>query len=349
MGIANAFLFNFSASYSGGGLKRLSEYAKWFNENGGAWFIIHPRCERLVEECPANRFFIPAQPRYQRLFADCRYLEAIGKEIGQPELYYSYGIPLYARFGAINWFHVSNVLPLVSQQVPLPLFDRLKLGHLGGRIRANLQNADVISAESNYSLALIDARHAAKLFLSVNGSDDELAYLHTQGPEKKENIAVVVGTYTYKAIADSYKVFEMLKQANDRLKLMIIGDEKAIPEEVRRDQDVIVRGVLERSDVAESLRKARYYISATRIENSYNAAAEGVFVADESYISDIGPHRELLAGLPFVEVSIPGMRRPVLHVRREKLSGANLKTWENVITDMIRKVRANACGLPRQR
>lgn len=342
MEVGNAFLFNFAASYSGGGWKRLSEYAKWFHENGGAWFIIHPRSARLIEECPANRFFVPAQPRYQRLFADCRYLGPIGKEIGQPELYYSYGIPMYARFGAINWFHLSNVLPLASQPVSLSLFDRLKLGYLGGRIRANLENADVISAESKCSLALIDAQHAGKLFLSVNGSDDELAYLQDASAAKKENIAVAVGTYPYKAIADSYKVFEMLKRNNQQLKLMIIGNEKTIPGEVRRDKDVIVRGVLERSEVAASLRKARYYISATRIENSYNAAAEGVFIADESYISDIGPHRELLTNLSFDKIAVPGMSRPVLHVRRENLSGANLKTWESVITDMIQRVRASA-------
>ena len=341
MAVAKAFLFNFAASYSGGGLKRLAEYARWFHENGGAWFIIHPRCARLIEECPANRFFVPAQPRYQRLFADCRYLGPIGKEIGRPQLYYSYGIPLYERFGAINWFHVSNVLPLAAQSVPLSLFDRLKLGYLGGRIRDNLQNADVISAESRCSLGLIDAQHAGKLFLSVNGSDDELAYLQEKSPEKKEDIAIVVGTYRYKAIADSHKVFAMLRRENQHLKLMIIGNEETIPGEVRRDKDVIVRGVVERSEVAACLRKARYYIASTHIENSYNAAAEGVFVADESYISDIGPHRELLANLPFDEIAVPGVHRPFLRVRRENLSGAGLKTWESVITDMIRKVRAS--------
>lgn len=323
-------------------MKRLAEYAKWFHEHGGAWFIVHPRCEYLVRECPANRFFIPAQPRYQRLFADCRYLGPIGKEIGQPDLYYSYGIPLYARFGAVNWFHVSNVLPFASQEVPLSPFDRLKLGYLGGRIRANLQNADVISAESNCSLALIEAQHAGKLFLSVNGGDDEIAYLRDKNPEKKENMAVVVGTYKYKAIGDSYKVFEMLRQASPGLKLMIIGNEKSIPSEVRHADDVIARGVLARSDVVESLRKAKYYISTTHIENSYNAAAEGIFVADESYISGIGPHRELLAGQPFDEIPVPGMSRRVLRVKRKDLSGANLKTWESVIAEMIGRARANA-------
>jgi hypothetical protein len=337
MEITNKFLFNFAVSYSGGGFKRLYEYAKWFNHHGGAWFIIHPRCEGLINEFPDNRFFPVAQPRYQRVFNDCGYLDAIGREIGQPDLYYSYGIPVYARFGTINWFHLSNVLPLRLRSIPLPLSYRLKLGYLGWRIKNTLQNADVISAESNFSLGLMDAKHSGKYFLSVNGSNDELAYLQNKCAQKKEHIAVVLGTETYKALDDSCLVFDMLRQGNSRLELMIIGNERLIPGNVRRKSNVIPTGVLPRSEVIEWLRKAKYYISTTYIENSYNAASEGVCFADESYVSDLGPHREFLKNVPFDQVSIPGMRRPVLHVRRENMSGANLKTWEQVITEVIEK------------
>jgi hypothetical protein len=40
--------------------------------------------------------------RLSCLFDDWGYLQAIGR----PELYYSYGIPLYRRFGRVNWFHL---------------------------------------------------------------------------------------------------------------------------------------------------------------------------------------------------------------------------------------------------
>ena len=341
MEIANKFLFNFSASYSGGGFKRLYAYAKWFNANGGAWFIIHSCCESLINEFQNNHVFLVRQPRYQRIFNDCGYLNAIGKEIGQPDLYYSYGIPIYARFGRVNWFHLSNVLPLGSQGIPLPLFDRLKLGYLGWRINHNFKNADLISAESNYSLGLIDVKQAEKFFLSVNGSNDELAYLQNEYSQKKDNIATVLGTYSYKALKDSYHVFEMLRNRDSELKFMIIGNERAIPKDLRHNKNIIVTGVLQRGEVIERLRKTKYYISTTRIENSYNAASEGVFFADESYISDIGPHRELLMNMPFDQISVPNMSRPVLHVKKENISGANLKTWEDVINEMIRKVRVN--------
>src|SRR5712671_8230609 len=103
MGIENRFLLNFAASYSEGGYKRLEAYARWFNSRGGAWFAIHPRCSHLITHFPNNRYFPVAGSRLARLFDDWGDLQAIGKTIGRPELYYSYGIPLYLRFGRVNW------------------------------------------------------------------------------------------------------------------------------------------------------------------------------------------------------------------------------------------------------
>src|SRR4029453_10582326 len=47
-------LFNFAASPVGAGLKRLYEYAKWFDAHGGARFIIHPGCESRVRDFRRN-------------------------------------------------------------------------------------------------------------------------------------------------------------------------------------------------------------------------------------------------------------------------------------------------------
>jgi len=339
MHIENKYVFNFAASYSSGGYKRLYEYVKWFNKNGGAWFIVHPRCADLTTEFSNNQFFIVKQSRFQRLYSDCQYLETIREEIGQPELYYSYGIPVYSRFGRINWFHLSNVLPIEARGIPLPLTDRLTFYYLGWRIRRGFRNADVISAESNNSLGLIDSGYSGRLFLSVNGSDDELDYLQDPRVENKEFIATVVGTHRYKALKDSFRVFEMLKQKNGRLKLIILGNEKWVPRDLRGKQDVVVRGMIKRSEVFDCLRRTKFYISTTSVENSYNAASEGVVFADESYISDIGPHRELLMNSQYDQISVPGVSRPLLHVKRENLSGVNLKTWDTVVLEMIARFR----------
>jgi glycosyltransferase involved in cell wall biosynthesis len=341
MNMVNKYLFNFSASYSGGGLKRLYEYAKWFDGNGGAWFVIHENCRHLRPQFSRNRFFVVKQSNLGRLLNDCAYLKQITAEIGVPQLYYSYGIPIYSRTGAVNWFHLSNVLPLHHRNIPLPLILLLTQKYLGTRIEGNLEHADIISAESSYSLGFIDAKRHKTLVVSVNGSDDELMQIKAGGAPHTQSIAVVVGTNSHKALDDSMAVFEALRSSDPALKLHVIGDEKYIPRALLRaflsNPQIIIRGILPRPDVVSCLRQAKYYLSTTLIENSYNAASEGIFLAEESYISDIGPHRELLANERFDEVPVPGLRRRMLHVTRSGLKGVNLKTWDTVIMEMLNR------------
>jgi hypothetical protein len=271
---------------------------------------------------------------------DCNYLNSIGRKISSPDLYYSYGIPIYAKFGKINWFHLSNVLPIFSRDIPLTLFDRLNFSVIGRRIKRNFQNADVISAESNYSLGLLNTNKSEKLFLSVNGSNDELNYAHNKLSDRKDNIAVINGTNRYKALHDSYQVFEMLRESNSQLKLIIIGNTKTIPKYLLKNKNIICTGVIKRHEVIDLLKKAKYFISTSLIENSSNATSEGIFFADESYISDIPPHRELLYNMPFNEVSIPDIKRLLLHIKREDISVMNLKSWDIVIIEMINRFQS---------
>jgi hypothetical protein len=338
--VQNRYLFNFAASYSTGGYKRLYEYARWFDQHGGAWFVIHPRCAQLAAEFPGNHYFVAAQSRIERLYDDCGYLRAIGQQIGQPQLYYSYGIPLYFRFGVVSWFHLSNVLPLGPKAIPLGVLARLKFGYLGMKIRAGFAHADVISAESEASLQMLGLPATQRLFLSVNGSDDELAWLGSGEVTPRQDIAVVVGTARYKALEDSYRLFEHLRRSNARLQLLIFGYPNWVPRRLRDQPNVVLHGLTERSIVIDWLRRSRIYISTTRIENSYNAAAEGMFFAEESYISDIGPHRELLRDMPFEQLSVSGVRMPLLYVQRARLSGTNLKDWNTVVIEMIARLQA---------
>ena len=339
MMVKYSFLFNFAVTRTGGGLKRLHEYTKWFHKKGGARFIIHPNCEFLIKKFPNNQYFVVLQTRTQRLFKDCDYLSDIKKEIGVPDLYYSYGIPVYSSFGKVNWFHMSNVLPFNSKGVELSFFDRyIRFKMLGQKIRNNYKNADIISAESYNSLGLIKNQAPEKLLLSINGSDDEISYLHNKSAMEKDDTAVVVGTQKYKALINSYHIFRTLREKNKQLKLILIGNKETIPQELLNKDDVIATGVLKQSRVIEYLRKAKYYISTTLIENSFNAASEGVIFADESYISDIGPHRELLINEIYDQISIPNISGSVLRVKRDDLVGKNLKSWDGIICESIEKV-----------
>ncbi|MCX7118117.1 MAG: hypothetical protein NTW94_09520 [Legionellales bacterium] len=334
----NACCFNFSASYSGGGLKRLYAYAQWFHDHGGAWFIIHPKCRFLSDEFPNNHYHVVHLTQMQRLFDDGMYLREFETKGFKPHLYYSYGIPIDRPIGAVNWFHLSNILPFGTSGIPLSLFQKIKQAYLGRKIFQHEKNADIISAESRFSLNLLHPSHSAKLCLSVNGSDDEMG-AEFSAAEAKENIAIAVGTYSYKALEDAYLVYNMLHQSHEALRFMIIGDESMIPRRLKKKKgQVIIAGNQPRAEVIRLLKTAKYYLSTTRIENSYNAASEGIFFADESYISDIGPHQELVASLPHQKVMLPGLGRPLLHLERNGISSSHLKTWENVILEMLTMV-----------
>jgi glycosyltransferase involved in cell wall biosynthesis len=338
MRIEYPFLFNFAASYSEGGYKRLHEYARWFDRHGGASFAIHRNCEHLRTLFPGNRYFTVTVTHFKRLYDDSSYLDEIGRITGRPELYYAYGIPLYRPFGRINWFHLQNALTMGRHQVPLSLFQRLKFRLLGNRFRRGFAFADVISAESHYSLGLFDIPDSARKFLSTNGNDDELARLAAGPQPPSEHVAVAVGTYGYKALGESFRIFQTLRDRHRDLKLMVIGDAKPVPAWLKNHPEVIIRGRLGKQEVIDILRSCRFYISATYCENSYNSAAEGAFLADESFISDIPPHHELLSNERHELIRIAGLSRPFLHVHRQQLTGSNLKSWHSIITEMLGRI-----------
>ncbi len=342
MDVEHRFLLNFAASYSGGGYKRLYEYSRWFNQHGGTYFAIHPRCAHLAEEFPLNRFFVVSQSRLRRLFDDRRYLDKILERIGQPHLYFAYGIPMYRPVGRVNWAHLNNIFTVGRHVAPIPRLERLKYWYLGRRIRRGFANTNVISAESRFSLRVIAAAGFGNLFLSINGADDEIASLRQSNNIPAENIATAVGTHNHKALRETLLVFNMLKRENEQLKLVVIGDARQVPDVMHHRSDVEIRGMLPRPATIECLRRSRYYISTTYVENSCNGASEGAFLAQTSFISDIPPHAELLEGERFDRVGIPGLSRPFLRLDRSQLRGANLESWDTIVKAMI----ARAHSLP---
>lgn len=328
-------LFNFSASFSGGGYKRLFHYARWFDARGGASFVVHPHCAHLRSEFPSNDYFVVETSAWSRLWDDCGYLREILAAIPKPALYYSYGIPVYARYGRVNWFHLSNALPLAHEVVTMGMFERYKLQLLGRRIRRNIGNADVVSAESEFSLNLLGRELGDRLFLSGNGGDDVLAGERRNAAGIREDIAVVVGTYRYKALDDALRVFDMLRVASPGLKLMVFGATDLVPQIMRRRTDVQLVGIQPPHLVIDALRKARYYISTTRIENSSNADFEGCYLAEEAYLSDIPSHREMLVGSMTEKVNVPGVAQTMLRILSSNLDREIFKCWNDVVGEML--------------
>ena len=146
--VEHNILFNFAASPVGGGLKRLSEYAKWFDAHGGARFIIHPRCEHLRRDSSRNEFVVARQSGASRILRGVRRCRSPAA-IGTPDCYYAYGIPLDGRVGRLNWFHLSNVLPLAWPDIPLAASFEAQIPNSWSPDLKGLPYADVISAESD--------------------------------------------------------------------------------------------------------------------------------------------------------------------------------------------------------
>ena len=177
-------------------------------------------------------------------------------------------------------------------------------------------------------------------FLSINGSDDEIEFLKKKINIIKKNLAIVVGTQSYKNIIDAYAVFENLKKNNKFLKLIVIGDKKQIPKKLMKNTNILFTGVVQQSEVIKLLKESKYYISTTSIENSFNAASEGVVFADESYLSDIDPHRELLKNENYELISMSNLPYKLIKVNRKLFKGKNILLWNDIIVEKINKIKS---------
>ena len=326
-----SFLFNFSRSYYGGGLKRLLAYSKYFNENGGANFIVNSKAKPYIKEYLNNEYYYLNSNIYNIINGDKNYLLNLVKSLNTIDLYYSYGIPIAFRIGKINWFHLSNVLPLVERaQYNISMYRSIELTFLGFLIKKKYSNADILSAESNYSLTLFPINSKQKQVNSPNGSDKEIELF---GKPSRNNIAVVVGTSTYKDLTKSYNIFLKLQKDDSQLKMVIFGEASTIPFDIRSDKNVEIKNITSNKEVLDLLSSAKFYINTSKIENSWNSASEGILLAAESFISDISPHLELLKILVGAKYK---SNNGVLHIKNEDVFSTKLPVWSNIIQDMIK-------------
>lgn len=330
-----SYLFNFSSSYMGGGLKRIMAYLQWFNERGGACFALNHHLKGIEKKFPANHYcFLQQSPLAKVLNYSSQFNQFVS-EIGEIDLYYSYGIPLAGKLGKVNWLHIANVLPFVNARKYVSLKRSLELKLLGFLIKHSLKYADIVSAESGASLKLLNTANK-KLVISVNGSDEEISlYDQLKDRNQVENIAVAVGTCQYKSMDDVYRIYTHLRETNSDLSLVIAGIKEDVPDYIKNDKQVILKGVLSQPQVCDLLKVAKYYLTATLIENSYNAASEGIFLTREAFVSDIGPHRELLQNTHYEVFDHLKTKINSLYVKHKDLKINNLKSWDQVIREMI--------------
>lgn len=323
------YAFDFSASYSGGGLKRLIAFSKYANDMGGGVFFIHPFAKKHIIRYKNNCYISYPGSAFFRLLPFSLYKSRLLKSLPNLQLYYSYNVPLFQPGNFQRVFHVSNVLPLTWRRFGVPLFRFLQLQYLGLLMRLAMYGSDKICVESNASIEFIPKGFVKKVFVSYNGVDDELAFLVCNDePSSSARYGVTVGVQPYKNVKRSIQLFHSIKKQFALEKLLVVGGHGL--ENHDQHKDVEFLGELDRAQVLETLSKSSVYISSTSIENSYNAAAEGVLLSEVSFVSNLSVHRELCEMLCVSPGISEFQQNTYLVIQRSEVDSTKIPTWKEI-------------------
>lgn len=336
------YLFNFASSCSGGGLRILLSYLTFFEKNGGAYFIINSKLKNTVQNFSNNRIDFVELSNFKRLINDTYYVTPIIKEIGNMELYFSYGIPFRKKFAPINWLHISNMIPISPSFRHLSFLRMCQMYLLGYRLKKTGPLIDCLSADSKHALKeslKFLSNNIANHIVLKNGIDEKL--LSQKSVNSKEKCAITIGTLGYKDLNRLHKVFNHLKRMQKVKALKIIGDTSTIPNCLKSDPDVILLGTMPYEEVLNHLGSSSIYISTSLIENSSIACLEGLLMCEESYLSQIGPHKEMLedAKIAFESINLDDVG--FIFKVTEKISSDYVKnvTWDNLNTNLIDEIK----------
>jgi hypothetical protein len=295
------WLFNFSSSWVGGGLIRTTETVKWFDNNYGAYFIINDRIKNTISKNNKNnKYFFVSDNKAKRLFSDGYYISKIINEIGRPDIYFSYGIPIFKDIGRVNWFHLSNALALKTNRISLPLKTRIQMLILKKRIINSIKYTKIATGESEFSVNLLKeviSRRNSKCHFDVlpNGYDiDHIKKIIDKKRLVLPKYAITIGTYKYKKIKVALKLFHQIKEVNNLKKFIIVGSINNLPRSVIKDRFVEIKPNISREDLLSLLYNAEYYISTSQIENSSNAVLEALLLSKNIILSNIPSHNEML-------------------------------------------------------
>lgn len=298
---SHIWLFNFSSSWNGGGLKRVLETVKWFDINYGANFILNKKVEKKVNVYnKKNKYFFVSQNKLKRLFFDGYYLNEIIEEIGKPDIYFSYGIPIFYDIATINWFHISNALTLKTKNISLPFLKRIQMLILRDRVIKSMKHADISSGESEFSIELLKNRlkiKNVKCFYEVlpNGYDiEQLKDIQKYNRRSTYNYAITIGTYNYKRIKTVFKLFLNLKKTHNLEKLYIVGSSDQIPRSLKNHKHIEIFDTIPTKQLYLLLYNAEYYLSASQIENSSIAVIEALILTRNLILSNIPSHVEMV-------------------------------------------------------
>ncbi len=213
---------------------------------------------------------------------------------------------------------------------------------MGRSFEKALRYADIISGESKATLDLIkkkmiSQKNSPNLFLAYNGNVTPKP-LRTNFNSfeyfANKSFAITVGTYSYKRIDLTLKLFDKIKSKNSLETLVIIGSIKPKVYDEKR-KDIIYFSHLSHTDLMYLMSRSKVFISASEIENSSNAALEGVCLSQEVYLSNIPSHAEIFKKMPLI-CKLDNME--FLNFKKESTLWKNelvlSKTWDEVLKEL---------------
>ncbi len=344
-----SWLFNFAVSNKTGSMRRIMATIQFFNENEGATFILNSSLIKDVRPYSTkNRYFFFNQTFLERFRKDESYIREVISECGQPDIYFSYGIPIYQKVGKINWLHISNALSLTVKNIRLPAETRIKMLLLKRRIKATVNNVDVVSGESQYTLDLfqreVRTRKPIRHQIIRNGYSSEEISMANQKRQvgQDEKYAMTIGIASYKRLDVVHNIFKQLQATDKDVKILYVVAgpmdipyiPRLIPEAIKLDSNVVVDTFERREDLVTMMENMDYYISASQIENSSNALLEGLLFSKSVIATDIPSHRELLVGRKhgYFKESISG--EEFIFYKKNEEDIVNCVSWETAVKEM---------------
>ena len=330
-------VFDFSSSPTGGALLRIKAYAAFFSKSSlETLFFVHQEIAQRIEQFHGiNVVLVEKKSTLAKALVIGKYLSVLEEK---PYWFFSYGIPLSRPVGENNWFHISNILPLYLEKVSTSFSLYLKMYLFKLHLKFRLQNCDIVSAESEFSLDLY-AKHICSYTHQVllkNGVTDRMISDNNCN-KLSYNYAIAVGTYNYKRLDITYKLFRSIKDEYKLMSLKIIGNEDNVPKYIRCQDDVDLIGYLYDEEYYSALSGADIFISTSAVENSSNAVIEGLSFSKKIFIIDIPPHREILSFVNGSKRNIEGY--DMLVFDKNSISLEKFESWHFIINKMLSEMK----------
>ena len=327
-------VFDFSSSPIRGAVRRLDAYIEYFRSHRlDVVFLVHDALKERYTASGNLKIIYIKKNIINKIFLRNAYL--LHLKIN-PKWLFSYGIPISQPIGKKNWLHISNVLPFADSKIKLSMLLKLKMKILNIQYSIFSKAADVVSAESAFSLEKYSEFNRPPISVTLFNGIENKEFDSKHSFITMGKYAMVSGTQPYKRVDKSYKLYQELKGKYNLTTLIIVGSSKMLKQKFKKLPDVRVIDHLDDSDYFPMLTHAEIFISSTEIENSSCAILEAICHCKKSYFSDIPPTRELL-NMPDVSWYKQGADL-YLVVKKGSLKCSAIidHCWRNEIDKMLR-------------